>query len=79
MNKNSIKSIISKRPLPLEKDFITAIVIIAENVGDVLVRVGIRDIFPESGSGEELFDKFKMNSKDIVEIAKKLIKIKRYF
>jgi hypothetical protein len=42
---------ISKRPLPLDKDFITAIVFIAENVGGVLARVGIRDIFSESGSG----------------------------
>ncbi len=51
--------------------------IIAENASSTLKRIGIRDCFPESGTGEELFDKYKMNSKDIVKAAEELIGSKR--
>ena len=53
--------------------------IIAENVNSNLVRIGIKDIFPESGSGEELFDKYEMNTKDVVKAAEEMIKVKRQF
>ena len=50
--------------------------IIAENTVNKLVRIGIRDVFPESGTGEELLDKYHMNIKDIVKAGGNLIRIK---
>ena len=53
--------------------------IIAENILAMIKRIGIMDIFPESGSGEELFDKLSMNTKHIVKAAEEMIKIKKKY
>ncbi|GAH75214.1 unnamed protein product, partial [marine sediment metagenome] len=48
----------------------------AENVPVPLVRVGLLDVFPESGEAEALLDYFKMGVADIVAAAKKVLKKK---
>jgi transketolase len=49
--------------------------IIAENVNCVLRRIGLRDVFPESGTGEDLFDKYTMNTQDIINTSRELMQI----
>jgi transketolase len=49
--------------------------VIAENMPSaVLVRVGLRDIFPSSGDGESLLDYYGMSVPDIVEAARRVIR-----
>ena len=48
--------------------------VIAESTtAAVLVRVGLRDIFPSSGDGESLLDYYGMSVPDIVEAAKRAV------
>ena len=48
----------------------------AENYPVPVVRVGIKDVFPQSGEPAELLDYYGIGVKDIVEAAKKAIKLK---
>lgn len=41
-----------------------------------IVRVGLKDIYPESGEAEELLDKYRMGVKDIVDAVEKVIAMK---
>lgn len=45
--------------------------VIAEHVAASLVRIGLQDIYPESGAAEELLDYFGMGVQDIVRAVKK--------
>jgi transketolase len=49
----------------------------AENCPTPLVRLGIQDVFPESGPADELADKYGLSEQDIVADAKKALKRKR--
>lgn len=48
--------------------------VLAENYPVKIVRMGINDKFGESGTSEELFEKFGLTAKDIYKAAKKLVK-----
>ena len=48
--------------------------VIAEQAPAALVRVGLQDVFPESGPAEELLDRYHMSVDDIVEAAKAAMK-----
>lgn len=50
--------------------------VLSERAPALLRRIGLRDIFSESGSYQELFKKYHMDVKDIVEAAEEIIKIK---
>jgi transketolase len=47
--------------------------VIAEHGRGRLVRIGLQDVFPESGEANALLDHYKMGVKDIVEAARKAI------
>ena len=53
---------------------------VAEVLGDVcpvpLARIGVQDIFGQSGTSDELLDAYHMRAKDIVAAAKKVIRRK---
>ena len=51
--------------------------VIAENVLVPLVRVGLQDVFPESGEAEALLDHYAMGVEDIVKAVKKAMMKKR--
>lgn len=51
--------------------------IIAENVATALVRVGIKDVFTESGEAEQLLDAYKLSVLDITNAAKKAVEQKK--
>ena len=44
--------------------------VIAEQAPASLVRIGLQDVFPESGAAEALLDAYKMGVDDIVQAAK---------
>ena len=44
--------------------------VIAEQAPASLVRIGLQDVFPESGAAEALLDAYKMSVDDIVQAAK---------
>ena len=48
----------------------------AEEMPAHLARIGLRDVFPESGHPDPLLDKYHIGVKDIVNAAKKVIKKK---
>jgi len=50
--------------------------VIAENGCGRLVRIGLQDVFPESGEGFALLDHYKMGVKDIVAAAKQVVSTK---
>jgi transketolase len=50
--------------------------ILSENEPALLKRIGIQDVFGESGSLEDLFNKYGLTSENIVKEAKELIKKK---
>jgi transketolase len=50
--------------------------ILGEEAPTLMARVGIRDIFGESGSNTELFDKYDMNAKYIAEAVNKVLERK---
>ncbi|HHW49465.1 MAG TPA: transketolase [Clostridiaceae bacterium] len=50
--------------------------VIAEEIPVPLVRVGLRDIYPESGRPEELLDHYGIGVADIVNAVKKVVKRK---
>jgi transketolase len=41
--------------------------ILSENMPKKVLRIGLRDIFPESGAPKDLYSKYKLDSKGIVE------------
>lgn len=47
--------------------------LIAEHIPVPLVRVGLQDVFPESGEAEALLDHYEMGNEDIVKAVKKAI------
>lgn len=51
--------------------------VLAENYPVPMKRIGINDKFGESGSPEELFEKYRMNSKYIIEAAQEVTKRKK--
>jgi len=42
-----------------------------------ILRIGLRDIFPESGPGQELWDRYQMGVADIMKAAKKVHTLKK--
>jgi transketolase len=50
--------------------------VIAENGCGRLARIGLQDVFPESGEGFALLDHYKMGVKDIVAAAKQVVSTK---
>lgn len=50
--------------------------VIAENGCGRLARIGLQDVFPESGEGFALLDHYKMGVKDIVAAAKQVVATK---
>jgi transketolase len=48
-------------------------VIAEEGLGASLVRVGLRDLFPESGEAESLLDAYGMGIGDIVAAARRVL------
>ena len=50
--------------------------LIAENGCGRLARIGLQDVFPESGEGFALLDHYKMGVKDIVAAAKQVVSTK---
>ena len=50
--------------------------VIAENGCGRLARIGLQDVFPESGEGFALLDYYKMGVKDIVAAAKQVVATK---
>lgn len=50
--------------------FIAPYAELAEHAPAALVRVGLQDVFPESGPAEALLDHYKMGVDDIVKAAK---------
>ena len=50
--------------------------VIAENGCGRLVRIGLQDVFPESGEGFALLDHYKMGVKDILAAAKQVVSTK---
>ena len=46
----------------------------AEQAPAALVRVGLQDVFPESGPAEELLDRYHMSVDDIVAAARAAMK-----
>jgi transketolase len=51
--------------------------VIAEQAPAVLARIGLRDVFAESGSASALLDKYHMGVDDIVEAARMVVETKR--
>ncbi len=51
--------------------------VLSENLPVPVVRIGIRDCFGETGPYDKLLDKYEMGVKDIVEAAKKAMRISR--
>jgi transketolase len=51
--------------------------VIAEHSPAALVRIGLQDVFPESGEAEQLLDHFGMATKDIVTAVKKVMQKKQ--
>ena len=45
--------------------------VIAENGGATLKKIGVEDVFGESGTAAQLLHKFKLDAEGIVEIIKK--------
>jgi transketolase len=50
--------------------------VIAENGCGRLARIGLQDVFPESGEGFALLDHYKMGVQDIVAAAKQVVSAK---
>ena len=50
--------------------------VIAEHAPARLKRIGLQDVFPESGMPDELLDKYKISVTDIIEAAKRVIAYK---
>jgi len=50
--------------------------ILSENYPTLIKRIGIKDIFGESGSLEDLFNKYSLTSENIVKEVKEIIKKK---
>lgn len=48
--------------------------VLSEGAPALMKRIGIKDIFGESGSLEELFNKYGLTSENIAREVKKLIK-----
>jgi transketolase len=51
--------------------------VLVEETCAPMIRIGIRDVFNECGSNEELIEKYQMSSANIVEAVKKVIKRKK--
>ena len=46
---------------------------LAENYPTVVRRVGVKDVFGESGQAQELLDKYGLRARDIVREAKEVL------
>jgi len=50
----------------------------AENYPVPVIRVGLRDVFPESGNPDELLDHYGIGVRDIMQATEKAIKLKKF-
>jgi transketolase len=50
--------------------------VLAENMPVPMLRVGVKDMFGESGKPDDLLEKYGLTSKDIVSAVKNVIKRK---